>query len=202
MFLLNEVLVFAPGRRQEALDRLGWIHGLMATKPGFTGAIVAKYLGDGLRHTILRSWESADAYRSFREGPDGNYGRGRPAGLYANETVTPQWHGVLDWYGASAGRFLVKVQRDVPSTAWEAFSDYQTQLRQFLSTTPGVGAVQAYRATDRDESLLITRFQDRDCFECLVDSSEFTALAAVVPAGVVRRTMECFEVVGQQAPAL
>ena len=80
MFLLNEILVFAPDRRQEALDRLAWIHGLMAKRSQRTRcAIVARNVGDSVRHTILRYWDSAGAYQAFREGPDGNYGRGQAA---------------------------------------------------------------------------------------------------------------------------
>jgi hypothetical protein len=40
MFLINEILNFTPGRRKEALDRLSYIHGLMAPSPGFVQALV------------------------------------------------------------------------------------------------------------------------------------------------------------------
>jgi len=199
MFLLNEVLVFTPGRRQEALDRLAWIHGLMASKPGFRRAIVAKYLGDGTRHTVLRLWEDAEAFRSFREGPDGNYGRGRPEGLYRNESVTPQWNGVLEAESGAQGPFLVKVVREVPSVSWGAFALYQTQLQEFLSGSEGVTGLQAFRATDRDESLLITRFRDRASFERLLESAGFPAVASAAPPGIVPRSMECYEVVSERA---
>ena len=51
MFAQNEILVFSPGRKQEGLERLAWIHSLMSPQPGFKEAFVAKYLGDGTRHT-------------------------------------------------------------------------------------------------------------------------------------------------------
>src|SRR5687767_13401062 len=90
MFAQNEILVFTPGRKQEGLERLAWIHSLMAPQPGFKMAFVAKYLGDGTRHTIMRFWEDEAAYQAFRATPDGNYGRNRPEGLYVNEpVVTP-----------------------------------------------------------------------------------------------------------------
>jgi heme-degrading monooxygenase HmoA len=201
MFLLNEILVFSPGRRQEAIDRLGWIHGLMASKPGFQRAIVAKYLGDGSRHTVLRMWDDVDAYRRFREGPDGNYGRGRPEGLYTNESVTPQWNSTLEWDSGSPGPFLVKVLRDVPPATWDQFAAYQTQMRDLLAGSAGVTAALACRATERDEALLITRFQDRAVFEGLTESPNFAATAAAVPAGVAVRRVECFEIVSERTPS-
>ncbi len=81
MFLVNEILVFSRGRRQEALDRLAGIHALMAKQPGFQRTYVAKFLGDAVSHTILRIWQDEEAYLTFRAGPDGNYGRGRPEGV-------------------------------------------------------------------------------------------------------------------------
>ena len=78
MYVRNEILVFTPGRGKEGLERLNWIHSLMAPHAGFRDAIVAKYLGDATRHTIMRFWENEEAYDAFRASPDGNYSSNRP----------------------------------------------------------------------------------------------------------------------------
>src|ERR1044071_9763736 len=114
MFVLNEILVFTAGHRQEGLDRLMGIHGLMAPHLGFKHAIFAKYLGDAARHTIMRFWEDEEAYQQFRESPDGNYGRNRPEGLYAGERVVSPWYSFGEVTGGASGDFIVKIQREVP----------------------------------------------------------------------------------------
>jgi heme-degrading monooxygenase HmoA len=124
MYLVNEILVFAPGRHKEAIDRLEYIHGLMAGAPGFRVGLVGKYLGGATRHTVLRFWEDEAAYQAFRAGPNGNYGRNRPEGLYTNEPVVPAWNEVVEVPGDAQGAFLVKVQRDVPEDAWEAYGGW------------------------------------------------------------------------------
>jgi heme-degrading monooxygenase HmoA len=181
LFLLNEILVFAPARRKEALDRLAYIHGLMASKPGFRQAIVGRYLGDGVRHTVLRIWEDEDAYRRFREGPDGDYGKGRPPGLYTNEQVTPQWNSVLET-GAGAGgdrrdySHLVKVQFEIPEDGWERFLDQEKRLESNVQSLGGVDHRLVCRAKDRPECLVIIKYPDKANWDRLIDSPEYAKL--------------------------
>jgi heme-degrading monooxygenase HmoA len=201
MFLLNEILVVAPGRRQEALDRLGWIHGLMAPKPGFRQAIVAKYLGDGSRHTVLRVWESEETFRSFREGPDGNYGKGRPPGLYTNETVVPQWTSMLESQAPDRGSYLVKTQYELPAEDWDSFTDHQRQLQAAMASLGTPVSAWVLRARDRDESLSVARFPDRAAFEQLLDSAAYLKVLETLPAGVKTLTTQCFEIVRETGPA-
>lgn len=201
MFLLNEILVFTPGRRQEALERLNWIHGLMASKPGFQRAIVAKYLGDGSRHTVLRMWDGEAAYKSFREGPDGNYGRGRPPGLYTNEPVVPQWNSLLETRGTSDGNYLVKVEREDPEDTRTAFGLRQEQLQQFLLALGGFVELLSLRAKDQNRNLTIARYHDRSDFERILESDEYARLSQSMPAGVTRLSTQCFEVVSEVGPS-
>jgi len=200
MFLLNEILVFTPGRRQEALDRLAWIHGLMASKPGFRRAIVAKYLGDGTKHTVLRVWEDQDAFQRFREGPDGNYGKGRPEGLYTNEKVIPQWESSSESRPAGAGDFLVKVERQVPAEAMGAYDAYEKRLQQIILGSNGRAGLWTFRTRDGGESLFLARYPSRADFERLLESADFAAGMQAMPAGVTRGPTQCFEVVSEMLP--
>ena len=200
MFLVNEILVFTPGRRQEALDRLAYIHGLMAPHEGFARAIVAKYLGDGLRHTVLRFWESREAYQRFREGPDGNYGRGRPPGLYVNEQVVPQWE---NWNAAlsdEGGDFLVKAQRDVPEPAQPGFWGAATRIEEVARALGGLNSSDGFRAIEGTDVLSVARYESCEAFERLLDSPEYGEALAAVPEEVKLLRTECFEVLSEVKP--
>jgi heme-degrading monooxygenase HmoA len=199
MFLVNEILNFGIGRRQEALDRLAWIHGLMAPHDGFVRAIVAKYLGDGTRHTILRVWQDEAAYKAFRATPDGNYGRGRPEGLYINDQVVPQWNSRSDADHMGAGPFLVKTQWEVPEAAWDAF-DAANQRVEKLALTLGLKGVNEFRATERSEGLTIGRFESRAAYEALLDHPDFSAIRSKMPEGINRLSVACYEVVSEVLP--
>ncbi len=199
MFLLNEILNFGIGRRQEALDRLAWIHGLMAPHDGFERAIVAKYLGDGTRHTILRLWRDEDAYKAFRATPDGSYGKGRPEGLYANEPVVPQWNSIEAVDHIGAGSFLAKTQWQVPEDAWEAF-DAANKRVETLARTLGLVGVNEFRAVDRSEGLTLGRFESRAAYETLLDHPGFSAIRRDMPDGISRISVACYEVVSDVLP--
>jgi heme-degrading monooxygenase HmoA len=199
MFLINEILNFGVGRRQEALDRLGWIHGLMAPHDGFMRAIVAKYLGDGTRHTILRVWRDEATYRAFRATPDGNYGRGRPEGLYVNDPVVPQWNGLSDADHIGFGAFLVKTQWEVPEDAWDAFNTADERVEK-LALTLGLKGANHFRATDRSEGLTIGRFEGRAAYEALLEHGEYANIRGEMPEGINRLSSACYEVVSEVLP--
>ena len=199
MFLINEILNFGMGRRQEAVDRLAWIHGLMAPHDGFVRAIVAKYLGDGTRHTILRVWRDEDAYKAFRATPDGSYGKGRPEGLYVNDSVVPQWNSIVDADHLSEGSFLVKTQWQVPEDAWNAFNDANHQVEK-LGLTMGLKGVNEFRATDRSEGLTVGRFESRGAYEDLIEHPDFLSIRRGMPEGISRISVACHEVVSDVLP--
>ena len=201
MFAQNEILVFTPGRRQEGLDRLAWIHSLMQTHPGFIEAFVAKYLGDGTRYTILRFWEDEAAYQAFRSSPDGGFGASRPAGLYVNEPViTP-----LVSYGeykndAVSGNFLVKIQADIEPGAWDAFLAHQKVMMGNAPNVPGLIWDRQMRGKDVDTIVGSARLSDRQAFEDLLESPGYLQLLADMPAGVMLVRVECFEVISDVGP--
>ncbi len=199
MFLVNEILVFGRGRRQEALDRLGWIHGLMAKQPGFERALVAKFLGDAVSHTILRFWQDEEAYLTFRQTPDGNYGRGRPEGLYVNEKVIPQWISTKEAAGVESGPFLVKTDWEVPEAAWPAFNEGERQMED-IEMTFGLLGVKQFRAKETSVGITIARFPSRAELEALIESQEFKKAREGLPEGVNRISSLCYEIVSEVTP--
>jgi hypothetical protein len=201
MFLINEILDIAPGRREEGRARLAWIHSLMANKSGFRKAIVAKYLGDGTRHTILRCWEDEAAYLAFRAGPDGNYGRGRPEGLYANDPVVPQWNSLWETFGMGGEGYLIKQQWEVPEAAWEAFSLQEQAMAELARDAGRLSEYQLLRAKDRSEALALIRLSDREALEDLVENPDYAAARKALPEGVKLVSTACYEVVSEVGPA-
>jgi heme-degrading monooxygenase HmoA len=171
----------------------------MAPHDGFIRAIVAKYLGDGTRHTILRVWHDEEAYRTFRASPDGNYGKGRPEGLYTNDPVVPQWNSIVADDHIGAGSFLVKTQWQVPEEAWDAFNEANHRVEQ-LALTLGLQGVNEFRALDRSEGITIGRFESRAAYEHLLDHPDFSAIRREMPAGIERTSVACYEVISDVLP--
>ena len=200
MFVLNEILVFTPGRGQEGLDRLGWIHGMMAPNPGFQQAIVAKYLGDTSRHTIMRFWDDEAALQKFRETPDGNYGRNRPEGIYNNERVVSPWNSFGEVNGDASGDFLIKVQREVPEDAWGKFMEQQKAIRDLAAKMGGLVWARQLRAKEQSVALTVARFRSRTDVERIIESPEYGDVMKKLPESVTLVRTECFEIVSDVVP--
>ncbi len=201
MYLVNEILDFGPGRRQEACDRLAWIHSLMANKPGFQRAIVAKYLGDATRHTVLRIWDDEDAFNAFRSGPDGNYGRGRPEGLYATVPVLPRWLGYDELAGSAQGSYLVKVQTHVAAAEHDLFSQHQAHVKEWMRPMSGLVSLTQWRSPDGDDFLNILRFSSAADFPGIFENADRVKERSAMPEGVAPSDVQCFEVVSEVLPA-
>jgi heme-degrading monooxygenase HmoA len=172
----------------------------MAPQPGFREAIVAKYLGDTSRHTIMRFWEDEDAYQAFRATPDGNYGRNRPEGLYVNERVITPLVSYGEGVGPAQGNFLVKVERAVPAEARDAFMDQQKGMMAMASSLPGLVWARQLRTKDGEGVTTVARFRSREDLENMVESPQYGESLKAIPEGVNLVRIECFEVVSDVAP--
>jgi heme-degrading monooxygenase HmoA len=202
MYVRNEILAFGPGRRKEALERLNWIHSLMVPHAGFIQALVGKYLGDVSRHTIMRFWETEEAYDAFRATPDGSYGASRPEGIYTGEPVPTPLMSFGEAAGKATGNFLVKVQREVPAGAWDAFLKQQRSMMELAANLPGLVWARQLMTKDQDKALVVARFRNREEFEQLVDSSQYLEALSLIPQEVKHIRTECFEVVSDVGPKL
>jgi heme-degrading monooxygenase HmoA len=201
MFAQNEILVFTPGRRQECLERLAWIHSLMAPQPGFKEAFVAKYLGDGTRHTIMRFWDDEAAYQAFRATPDGSYGRNRPENLYVNEPVVTPLESYGEYNnGSLSGDFLVKIRADIDPPAWDAFLAHQQKMLANAPSVPGLVWDRQMRGKNQDSIIGVARMTGRQAFDDLLENPSYLELLRDMPEGVTLVRVECFEVVSDVRP--
>ena len=200
MFVLNEILNFGVGRRQEGWDRLAWIHSTMAPHDGFIEAIVAKYLGEGHRHTIMRFWRDEDAYQAFRSSPDGGFGSSRPQGLYTNEPVLTPLLSYGEYSAPMSGNFLVNVQADIAPDAWDAFLAHQKVMMANAPDVPGLVWDRQMRAKEKDAIVGTARLRSREDFEDLLESPAYGQLLRDMPAGVTLVRVECFEVISDVGP--
>jgi len=194
MYMLNEILLFAPERRQEALDRLTWIFSLFQKHSGFKRAIVARYLGDATRYAILRFWDRPEDWDAFRASPDGGYGRTKPPGIYENEHVLNPLVSFGEAAGSSKGNFLVEIERTVPGDAWDGFLKQQRTMLDVAPRIPGFVWANQLRAKDADQSLVLARFSDREAYERMVDSEAYQEALKSMPEGVSHVQTGCYEV--------
>ncbi len=195
MYVRNEILVFTPGRGQEGLDRLNWIHCLMVPQPGFRDAMVAKYLGDGSRHTIMRFWENEDLYNDFRAKPEGSYGNSKPEGIYLTERVINPLVSHGDLEGTVKGSFLVKVQFEIAEGASESYIAYQQMWLALAKGIPGLAWTRQMATKDQLSGLTVTRLRSREDFERLLETPEYCDFSTKLPAGVSVAHTSCFDVV-------
>src|SRR5215467_6517467 len=108
MFLFQETLKVNQTRQSELIARQHWIHGLMQPNKGFLGAQLSRYLGNPTDYLVLRMWATEEDFQTFRAGPDGNYGRNRPEGLFEGVASGRRYTSVIESPGSAKGNFLVR----------------------------------------------------------------------------------------------
>jgi quinol monooxygenase YgiN len=218
MFLLQQILRCGPGRQREALERLHWIHGLMAGHPGSAGMIVARYLGNPVDLLILRQWRDRDAYDDFMRSPAGQFPQSKPPGIYDSLEVGHNWEEVAFTPGDAEGGFLWRSGYRVPAERWPEFLRLRAEddkLAQWyqLAEHPGsaTGALVSARTfrslDDPQEALALVRLQDRQAMEDIVASPSRAAIAAALMQGETHpgsaraprdsAFSDCFEVVDE-----
>ena len=94
----------------------------------------------------------------------------------------------------------MKIQREVPDGAWDAFISYQRELTEAAVAAGGVESIHHFRVADPSQALTVNRLQSRHVYEALLDSSDFGKLLLSTPEGVNRIRTECFEVVSDVGP--
>jgi hypothetical protein len=158
-------------------------------------------MGDGTKHTVLRFWESEDAYQKFREGPNGNYGRNRPEGLYVNSPVVPQWTSFNEAKGSGTGNYVVKVQQPVPEDQWNNFVDTNKRIQEAASANGGLVSALHFRAKDGSAALSVVRLTGRADLERLLESPDFVKIVGpIMAAGAPPPSTECYEIVSEVGP--
>ena len=202
MFVQIETLRFTPGRRQEGLDRMTWMHDLMRQHDGFQDALIAKYLGDATHFLVLRTWTDAAAQHAFHAFYMEKHASGRPIGLYSIEENTPwdRYH-ERDDAGSNHGPFLVKTHRRVPEAAWHDYTAFQQEVEQASFADGGPRhQLRRLKAFDGTDVLNVNRYASRDDFDRFFESSPYFDLTNRWPEGIELVTTQCFEIVGETGP--
>jgi heme-degrading monooxygenase HmoA len=196
MQAVSEILRFTPGRRQEGLARLEWMHGLMQAAPGFSEGLIAKYLGDATRFLVLRYWQDPESMKSFHQAFMRDHAANRPKGLYAIEENTP-WD---CYYERSAiaeshGSFLVKTHWRVPEPVWPAYEGFQAEVETIALSEGGLTQLRRLKAIDSTDVLNVQRYPGRGDFERYFESSAHARKTEEWPEGIELVSTLCYEVV-------
>ena len=205
MYLVQEILQVANGRNREAARRLNWIHSLMQPQPGFVGAQVCQYLGNSMRHLILRMWDDKESFQAFRETPEGSgYSKDRPPGLYEGQPCGREWRLLLESTGLAKGSFLIRCEFDIAEGRWDDYLTVKKAQDRIHREAGGLQYARNYQQLDADNgALLLVRKTSRDDHMRYVESLLKSALRDSSPQGVSTARgdyMEYYEIIDEMTP--
>ena len=205
MFLVQEILQVANGRNKEAVNRLNWIHSLMQPQPGFVGAQICQYLGNSMRHLILRMWDDKESYQAFRETPDGSgYSKNRPPGLYEGQPCGREWRLLQETTGLAQGNFLIRCEFDVAEGCWDVYLTVKKAQDRIHREAGGLQYARNYQQLDADNgALLLVRKTGREDHMKYVESLLKSALRETGPQGTSTARgdyMEYYEIIDEMTP--
>ena len=206
MFLVQEILQFGNGRNTEAVARLNWIHSLMQPAPGFLGAQICQYLGNSMRHLILRMWEDKEAFEAFRATPDGSgYSASRPPGIYEGQPCGRQWTLASEMQGRVEGNFLIRAEVDVADGRWDDYMTLKKAQDRIHQAAGGLVYAWHFRQLDADDgALLLIRKTNRDDHMRYVESLMKSQLRDTGPQNTSTPRgdyMEYYEVIDETKPS-
>lgn len=200
MFAQTEILRFTPGRRQEALDRLAWMHRLMKDTPGFHNALIAKYLGDATRYLVLRYWQDEESYKTFHTAFTQEHAPQHPRlpGLFEiEESQSWECYYERSMPAERQGSFLLKTHRRVPAEAWDAYTPFQQDVEALTLQLGGLTQVRRLRSRESTDILNVQRYPSRDDFERYFESAPHLGMTQRWPEGIELISTQCYEVVAE-----
>src|SRR5262245_60057406 len=178
MFLFQELLKVTQTRQSELIARQHWIHGLMAPSPGFAGATLSRFGGNPSDYLVLRTWDNEQAFLDFRAGPDGNYGKSRPEGLFEGVAAGRRYELVIDSPGDAQGGYLVRSQYGIgEGHAAEEFIENRRRHDALALQVPGHVYLRTFRCLDEEGPavgtfLVIARRTTRDAYNQYLESEQ------------------------------
>lgn len=205
MYLMQEILQVANGRNKEAVKRLQWIHSLMQPQPGFVRAQVCQYLGNSMRHLVLRMWEDRAAFDAFRATPEGSsYPQSRPAGLYEGQPCGRDWLLIQESTGPATGAFLIRSEFDVAHDRWDDYLSIRASQDRIHQEAGGLQYTWNFRELgEGNGALLLVRKTSREDHMLYVESMLKSQLRDASPQGVSTPRgdyMEYYEIIDEVTP--
>ncbi|MDE2900066.1 MAG: antibiotic biosynthesis monooxygenase [Chloroflexota bacterium] len=205
MYLMQEILQVANGRNGEAVKRLQWIHSLMQSQPGFVRAQIAQYLGNSMRHLVLRMWEDRESWDAFRATPEGSsYPQSRPEGLYAQQPCGRDWRLLQESNGRATGNFLVRSEFDVAHDRWDDYLTIRKAQDRIHREAGGFQYAWNFKELgEGDGALLLVRKTGREDHMVYVESMLKSQLRDTSPQGVSTPRgdyMEYYEIIDEVTP--
>ena len=207
MFLFQESLKVTQTRQGEFIARQRWIHSLMAPHPGFAGATLSRFGGNPSDYLVLRTWDNEEAFTTFRAGPDGNYGKSRPEGLFEGQPAGRRYDMVIDSPGDAQGTYLVRSQYAVEPERAEEFIENRRRHDALALQVPGHVFLRTFRCMDEEGDakntfLVIARRTSRDAYNDYLESEQAKQYRAGNVRGMYKTlTTECYEIVDEVFPA-
>ena len=205
MYLMQEILQVANGRNTEAVKRLQWIHSLMQPQPGFVCAQIAQYLGNSMRHLVLRMWEDREAFDAFRATPEGaGYPQSRPEGLYEGQPCGRDWRLLQESTGRAVGNFLIRSEFDVSHDRWDDYLTIRKAQDRIHREAGGFQYAWNFKELgEGDGALLLVRKTGREAHMVYVESMLKSQLRDTSPTGVSTPRgdyMEYYEIIDETTP--
>jgi heme-degrading monooxygenase HmoA len=206
MFLFQELLKVTQTRQSELIARQHWIHGLMQPSKGFVGAQLSRYLGNPTDYLVLRMWESEDAFTAFRAGPDGNYGKNRPEGLFEGVASGRRYESVIESPGSAKGNFLVRSIYGVEPENDDAFVANRQRHDGLALQVPGTALLNTFKCVDTEGDsvntyLCIAQRVDRDAYNTYLESEQSAEYRKGNVRGMYKTiSTQCYEIVDEVRP--
>ena len=207
MFLFQELLKVTQTRQSELIARQHWIHGLMQPAKGFAGATLSRFGGNPSDYLVLRTWDDEQSFLDFRAGPDGNYGKSRPEGLFEGVTAGRRYELVIDSPGDAQGGYIVRSQYSVgEGHDPQEFIDNRRRHDALALQVPGHQYLRTFRCLDEEgpgagTMLVIARRTSRDAYNQYLESEQAKQYRAGNVRGLYKTLgTECYEVVDELKP--
>ena len=205
MYLMQEILHVANGKNQEAVKRLNWIHSLMQPQPGFLGAQIAQYLGNSMRHLVLRMWDDKASWEAFRATPEGSsYPKSRPEGLYEQQPCGRDWRLLQESTGLASGNFLIRAEFTVDPERWDDYLTIRKAQDRIHREAGGFQYAWNFKEiAEGDAALLLVRKTGREDHMVYVESLLKAQLRDTSPQGISTPRgdyMEYYEIIEETKP--
>ena len=170
MYLHLELKTMATDRLGEAVQRLHYLHTLMAAAPGFVNSQICEYLGNPGQYLIVRTWTEGSAHAAFRQtAPARDFAGSRPAGFIYDNLAVQEWQCVLETPGAAAGDYVVRQLYSIESAVWPAFVAERRRHDSAALASGGVTSLRTFRMVanekaDDTQAFVLDRWADRAAY--------------------------------------